>query len=373
MMAEKQLHPLIMDLNPIGNSHLGEDCGDGDKSKVFQFSKLRVWIARLIAIALVGIGVYTANFEPLSTVVVLFILIVPFEKLFPRHKGQKTFRPQLTTDVSYALASPILNGLGLIIGITIGVLSFAWLPGLLLRPLVAMIPPVLAPFVALALFDFVIYWSHRFYHEVPLLWKFHAIHHSTEHLDWASGFRAHPFDGALLAPAIVFLIAAGFSPETTGVITIIQIITGLFLHANVKWRWKPLHKFVITPEFHHWHHTKEPQAIWSNYSVFLPLWDIIFGTYFMPSDKRPTDYGVDEPIPKGMSEQLLYPMRGMKNPFWYLRHPFKSIAISFRILKKIARQMWTSATRPRGYTPFHNPDATTKTTPFPLQPATHER
>ena len=89
------------------------------------------------------------------------------------------------------------------------------------------------------------------------MWKFHAIHHSTEHLDWVSGFRAHPFDGTLIAPAFAFLIAAGFSPEITGVFAIFQIVLGLLLHANVRFRFRWLHPFLGTPEMHHWHHRRK--------------------------------------------------------------------------------------------------------------------
>ena len=60
-----------------------------------------------------------------------------------------------------------------------------------------------------------------------MIWKFHAIHHSTEELDWASGFRAHPFDGTIIAPAFAFLIAAGFSPEITGILAVVQILLGI--------------------------------------------------------------------------------------------------------------------------------------------------
>jgi len=109
------------------------------------------------------------------------------------------------------------------------------------------------------------------------------VHHSTEQLDWVSGFRNHPFDGAIVAPPFFFLIAAGFDATFTGVLAVVQLVTGLFLHANVRWRWRPLHRIVITPEFHHWHHANETDAHNSNYSVFLPLWDIVFGTYYMPA------------------------------------------------------------------------------------------
>jgi len=365
-MSEGKLHPLIMDLTPAPNSHLNLD--EMEEPTPATRGWKRRWVARLVALALVGFGVYTSSYEPLFTVVILFIIIVPFEKLFPRHKGQKVLRSKISTDVSYALASPILNIIGAIAAGVVAIISLTWIPGLMIRPLVAMIPPMAAPVVALVLFDFVVYWAHRWYHEVPFLWRFHAIHHSTEHLDWASGFRAHPFDGTLIAPAFIFLIAAGFDPSTAGIIAIVQILSGLFLHANVKWRFRLLHKINITPEFHHWHHTNEAEAIWSNYSVFLPIWDLIFGTYYMPKDKRPQVYGVDEYIPDGITEQLLHPLRGMGNPMWVLRHPLKATVLGFGSTKSLLKQMWQSATRPRGHTPFKNPEDKQLVSPFPTRP-----
>lgn len=366
MMGEGKLQPLIMDLSPVSSNvnNFSEGLDPTPETRGWK----RRWIARLVALALVGFGLYTSSYEPLFIVVTLFIIIVPFEKLFPRHKGQKLLRSKISTDVSYALASPILNLIGAIAAGVVAIVSLAWIPGLLMRPLVAMIPPIAAPVVALVLFDFVVYWAHRWYHEVPFLWRFHAIHHSTEHLDWASGFRAHPFDGTLIAPAFIFLISAGFDPATAGIIAVVQILSGLFLHANVKWRFRPLHKIIITPEFHHWHHTNEPEAIWSNYSVFLPIWDLIFGTYYMPKDRRPEVYGVDEYIPDGITEQLLHPLRDMGNPLWVLRHPIKAIGVGFSSPKSLIKQMWESSTRPRGHTPFKNPEDAHQASQFPTQP-----
>jgi hypothetical protein len=125
-------------------------------------------------------------------------------------------------------------------------------------------------------------------------------------------------------PPFVFLLAAGFSPEVTGALAIVQVVLGLFLHANVRWRLRPLHRLVITPEFHHWHHANEPGAISTNHSVFLPIWDIAFGTYHMPADRRPQRYGVDEEIPAGMAAQLMHPFRGIGNPWRHLRHPLRA-------------------------------------------------
>lgn len=289
--------------------------------------------------------------EALIIIPLLFVLVVPFEKLFPRHK-QRLRRPALTTDMSYALASAFFNVIALAVAIPVAIISLAWIPGLLLRPLVAMIPAAVAPVVGLALFDLAIYWTHRWYHEVPILWRFHAIHHSTEHLDWISGFRNHPLDGTLIAPAVIFLLAAGFTAELTGILAVVQIALGLFLHANVRWRLRPLHKIVITPEFHHWHHANEAGAINSNYSVFLPAWDLLFGTYFMPADRRPQRYGVSEPIPEGMVPQLRHPFRGLP-PLRRLlpqvfRHPIRSAKFGFRLfLIHVAKPIRTIGLRRR--------------------------
>ncbi|MDH3294297.1 MAG: sterol desaturase family protein [Acidimicrobiia bacterium] len=291
---------------------------------------------RLAAAALIAVSLLI-DAEALFIIPFVFVLVVPFEKLFPRHR-QPLRRPALSTDLGYALAGGLLNIVGLIIAIPFAVLSLAWIPGLLLRPLVTQIPPPVLPLVGVALFDLAIYWTHRWYHEVPVLWRFHAIHHSAERLDWVSGFRNHPLDGTLIAPAFVFLLAAGFPAEFTGVLAVVQIALGLFLHANVRWRLRPLHKIVITPEFHHWHHANESGAINSNYSVFLPAWDLLFGTYFMPPDRRPRRYGVSEYIPDGMIGQLRHPFRGLP-PIRLLlggviRHPVRSAKDGCGLLRR---------------------------------------
>lgn len=302
------------------------------------------WLATLALITAVGTVAVTQ--EPLFVVAFIFLIVVPFEKLFPRHPGQRIRRPQLFGDLAHALVAPVTQFISLVVALPLAIASLAWIPGLLLRPLVAMIPPLALPVVGLLLFDFAIYWTHRWSHEVPFFWKFHAIHHSTEHLDWVSGFRNHPFDGVFIAPAFVFLVAAGFSPEVAGVFVVVQIVTGLFLHANVRWRLRPLHRIVITPEFHHWHHSNERDAHCSNYSVFLPFWDIAFGTYFMPRDRRPRFYGVDEEIPAGLVPQLLHPLRGVGNPLRVVRHPIRSAREGSRFARNLIGQMWRSARRP---------------------------
>jgi len=284
-----------------------------------------------------------------ATVVLLFALIVPFEKLYPRQKGQRLRRPLLGTDIAFALTFPVLNVFGLAAIILIGGLSLFWLPGLAVRPLVAQIPGPLVPVVAFVMFDFLGYWAHRWAHEVPFLWRFHSVHHSPEHMDWISGFRIHPFDGVLIAPAAFFLIGAGFDGELTGLLAILQIVLGLFFHANVRVRWRWLDKLIANPEFHHWHHANEADSIGHNYAPALPQWDLLFGTYFMPgrsSARRPSHYGIDEYLPRNLPGMLLHPLRGARKHVSLLWHPIRAVKTAARGVRSVLRDVRQTTMRP---------------------------
>jgi sterol desaturase/sphingolipid hydroxylase (fatty acid hydroxylase superfamily) len=300
----------------------------------------------LVLIALLAAGVVFGFRDSVVAGVVVFALVVPFEKLFRRH-DQPIRRPGLATDLAHVVARPVLAPIGIVVAIVVGALSFAWLPGLALRPLVGALPGW-AQFVAgFALFDLAAYWAHRWSHEVPFVWRFHSVHHSAEHLDWVSGFRVHPVDGALLAPPFFLLLGAGFSPEATGILAVASTLVGLFLHANVRWRLRPLQRIVATPEFHHWHHANDADAWWTNYSGLLPVWDILFGTYRVPGDQRPEVYGVDAPVPPDLVGQLAWPLRGLPSVGWTLRHPVRAVRRTWAAARRGVGQVWRSSTRPR--------------------------
>ena len=310
-----------------------------------QPSPRRLWLFRLFALALV-VGSLIVDQSPLVVTALLFILVVPFEKLYPRH-DQKLRRDHVGLDLTYAMSQPAMAAVTVVFGVIAAAVSLAWLPGLAFRPFVSALSPLTQILVGFFVFDLIIYWVHRWSHEVPFLWRFHSIHHSIETMDWVSAFRNHPADGLIIAPAVAFMLAAGFSFEATGILTIIQIVTGIFLHANVRFRWRPLQRLIITPDFHHWHHANEPDAINSNYSVFLPAWDMIFGTWFMPKDRRPQIYGVAEAIPSTLAAQMAYPFHGLRRPFWMLRHPIRGTKYVARAIRSGFSQMSASARRPR--------------------------
>jgi sterol desaturase/sphingolipid hydroxylase (fatty acid hydroxylase superfamily) len=275
----------------------------------------------LVGLALLATAV--VNPSALAIVPFLFVLVVPFEKLFPRHR-QRLRRSGLGTDLAYAVLSGPLKVIGTVVGIPLVVLSLIWIPALALRAPVAALPGPAQVVLGVLLFDVLGYWVHRWMHEIPLLWRFHAIHHSPRQLDWVSGVRSHPLDGIPFAPIYGVLLAAGFDGKLTGGLLLAQTVFTFYVHANVRWRLRPLQRLIITPEFHHWHHCADPRAMNSNYSALLPIWDILFGTWYMPADRRPGGYGMNEPIPEGLVQQLLYPLRGLGAPTWQvLRHPWQ--------------------------------------------------
>ena len=270
----------------------------------------RLWRAAHSAAILgaLGAGLYL-GLEGAGAIVALFVLVVPFEKLFRRH-DQRIGRPGLRTDLTYALVSPVLNVAQVVVGLGLALVVFPlWVPMLLLRPLVTAQPGWVMAVESVILLDILIYWAHRLGHEIGFFWRFHSIHHSSERMDWISGIRVHPFDGVFIVVPAVMLVAAGFQLEVVGAAAVVQTILGLFAHANVRWRLRPLHRVVMTPEFHHWHHSNIPESIHSNYSVFLPLWDMVWRTYYMPADRRPEVYGNGEATPPSVPGQMLAPFR----------------------------------------------------------------
>ena len=144
------------------------------------------------------------------------------------------------------------------------------------------LPLWLQALLFLVLSDFMLYWLHRLFHGGGF-WKYHAIHHSSEELDWISAARFHPVNLFLGTICVdVILLMAGISPEHHAL--------GRALHDlpfGVRARQSELDagpfKYVLaTPVFHRWHHTALEEGGNTNFAGTFPIWDILFGTFRMP-------------------------------------------------------------------------------------------
>ena len=163
----------------------------------------------------------------------------------------------------------------------------------------------------LVLADFMMYWLHRMFHGGGF-WKYHAIHHSSEDVDWISAARFHPVNLLLGTIGIdVVLLTAGISPNVMVWLGPFNLFHSAFVHANLNWDLGPFRYVIATPVFHRWHHTTPNVGGNTNFAGTFPIWDILFRTFRMPVDRLPGQYGVDDQasFPVSIGGQLAYPFR----------------------------------------------------------------
>jgi sterol desaturase/sphingolipid hydroxylase (fatty acid hydroxylase superfamily) len=158
--------------------------------------------------------------------------------------------------------------------------------------------------------DVMNYWIHRAFHR-PAMWRYHALHHASEDLDWLSAARFHPINIFLGSVASdVVLLVAGISPNVLVFLGPFTVAHSAFVHANLNWTLGPLRYVLAGPVFHRWHHTSVDRGGEKNFASTFPILDVLFGTFYMPADRRPDAYGVaDRAFPPSFGAQMLYPFR----------------------------------------------------------------
>ena len=110
--------------------------------------------------------------------------------------------------------------------------------------------------------DIGFYLAHRAFHAVPFLWKFHSMHHSIEEMDWLAAYRVHPLDQILTKSASFLPVyALGFSDSAILLFVLIYKWQSVAIHSNSRIGLGPLKWLFASPQFHHWHHAKEPAAM----------------------------------------------------------------------------------------------------------------
>ena len=238
-----------------------------------------------------------------------FLVFTPLEYLIPIHEKSRGFRRGWITDVLHFFLSGIVIRLGLTTVIVISAGAGSSITPASLSDAVQSMPLWLQVILAIFIADLGFYFAHRAMHEWPALWRFHAVHHSSEEMDWLAAYRVHPVDQVLVKGAsLVPIFMLDFSSSAILIAAIIYHWQALFIHSNVRLPLGPLRFLVAGPEFHHWHHANEKEAYDKNFSGQLPLWDIVFRTLHMPG-RMPSRYGVNDAVPDTYLAQLAYPFR----------------------------------------------------------------
>jgi len=239
-----------------------------------------------------------------STLIFVFI-----EKLFALRRDQPVFRAEWQTDFHHFIVNHMVVGFILLATNLLVHKLFGWAANDGVRGWVANLNFWVALFLIVLVADLVQYWTHRAYHEVPLLWRLHAVHHSVKSMDWLAGSRQHILEllitrTLVLAPIYVL----GFSKEVIDAYIVVVGFQAVFNHANVSVRLGPLRYLIVTPNFHHWHHSQDDEAIDKNYSAHFAFLDYLFGTAVKADRKWPDQYGVvGDYVPNGFFKQLKFP------------------------------------------------------------------
>ncbi len=253
-----------------------------------------------------------------------YALVVAGERLYPHVPDWNRNHDDIATDAAWA--GSIIAG-GMLLGPASTAIG-AWLGALLSSRVASPLWPdqwSLAAQLALALVivEFFQYWVHRLQHETDILWRFHATHHSAPRLYWLNAARFHVVDiGLNNLGFIIPLVALGAGAPVFTLWIIAASIHGICQHANMKIRCGNLNWIFSMAELHRWHHSRLIAESNANYGQTLILWDIVFGTRFLPRDRLP-------PEDIGIANLTAFPMTWwaqMRSPVQWARIKRESLA-----------------------------------------------
>lgn len=237
------------------------------------------------------------------------LMFAPIERFWPHNREQRLFRTEWREDLFYYLISSMLVQIFTYLALAPSSIINANTVSLAgIRAAIGGQPWLLQFAEAMILTDLAQYWFHRAFHRVPFLWGFHAVHHSAKAMDWLAGARMHFVEIILLRGVTSLpLLTFGFLPSVMqAYVALVYVYSGL-VHANLRGDFDRFGHLIVTPRFHHWHHGIEKEAIDVNFAIHFPLWDKLFGTFYLPKGKWPSGYGIGEKMPQGYWRQLAYP------------------------------------------------------------------
>ncbi len=251
--------------------------------------------------------------------ILLGVLFTLVERFLGRRRSRVLLRKAWLTDVSYFfliafVTKPLVRLAVALPALALVLLGLASVESLQLREYEGFGPlarqPLWIQIVEIyVLADFLAYWQHRFFHR-GRLWAFHAVHHSSEDLDWLASVRVHPVNELVTRMVqVIPLLFMGFNPWVTASTAPVLTLYAFVLHADVTWTYGPLRAVIASPVFHRWHHSREADAMNRNFAGLFPIWDVIFKTYHMPKGRIPEDFGIHEQMPSSLWGQLAQPFR----------------------------------------------------------------
>lgn len=170
----------------------------------------------------------------------------------------------------------------------------------------------LAVLVSTFILDFFYYWFHRAFHGSRILWQMHLLHHSDENMNMLTAQRGHIFEG-LFAPIFITIPMAALFRLPAVEIAVLSLVPQMYqflAHANIRLGYGPLWWLIISPDYHRIHHSIEREHMDRNFTNWFPIWDILFGTVYVPKKGERPKTGVAGVEVKTLAEAYFLPLRG---------------------------------------------------------------
>ncbi len=177
--------------------------------------------------------------------------------------------------------------------------------------------------IGLAAKDLSDYTIHRLMH-TRWLWPAHAAHHSDTYVNAFTSYRVHFIEGVLMSLTYLVMLTWLQIPEAIPVVIVLSVIHNMYVHMNLDFGHGPLKYVIASPVYHRWHHADVPEAHGKNLANIMPIYDVIFGTYYCPGPCR-AELGAKS---IGLED---------KNPILIWIYPFQQWA---RLIRRSALSAW---------------------------------
>ncbi|MDB6092189.1 MAG: sterol desaturase [Gammaproteobacteria bacterium] len=232
--------------------------------------------------------------------------LLPFEPAWNRNDGQ------LRNDIVLSILTIALNSIATIVCLW----AIEWAISTI-EPLVSLkVWPAHWPFYVqvipgIILWDLGNHLAHRWAHKIPLLWRFHSVHHSAPRLSVINAGRFHPIDivkSVVIGSPIPILL--GVPAEIAECYAALYLFGGILTHANINLRCTFFSRFINTPDLHRWHHSPHPVETDTNYGEVTVVWDRLFGSYVFHArgSRRNLGLGYTVPVSRHLLEAIWHPL-----------------------------------------------------------------
>lgn len=198
------------------------------------------------------------------------------------------------------------------------------------------VPLLVLVAISFVIGDFLAWIYHYLKHRVPVLWRFHAVHHSNPEMNPFADSRMHVvefFVNRTITVLPFFLLGGGARDALAGSI-LIQIWYARFYHSNIRTNLGPLRHVLVTPQYHRVHHSIEPQDADKNLGTFLTIWDRLFGTMVRDYDRYPETGIADRSFPHPTSRR---PVALVRTYVAQLAYPFTRGAVTPSVVRERVR------------------------------------